>query len=184
MPVASSHKRPRTAVSAMPPIHRSIANIKKASPQDHAALERRTKVPRIGPTDENLMDSLLQSFNEKAQSENEIKRLKTELARAEQKRKDDLARLQQEHDNDTVDRLTKKLFESAERRQKAEGRLRAAKTKARFLAGHVKAKAREAIKTAKEDEQKAAKSKETAETLEGIYNKIQDLLEAQDQIDI
>ena len=168
----------------MPPIYRSIAKIKKASPQDHATLERRTKVPRIGPTDENLMNSLLRSFNEKAQSENEIERLKTELARAEQKRKDDLARLQQEHDNDTVDRLTEKLYESAERRQEAEGRLRAAKTKANFLAGHVKVKTRETRKTAKEDEQKAAKSKETAEMPEGIYNKIQDLVEAQDQIDI
>ena len=168
----------------MPPIYRSIAKIKKASPQDHATLERRTKVPRIGPTDENLMNSLLRSFNEKAESENEIERLKTELARAEQKRKDDLARLQQEHDNDTVDRLTEKLYESAHRRQEAEGRLRAAKSKARLLVGHVEVKAREARNTAKEDEQKAAKSKETAETLEGIYNKIQDLVEAQDQIDI
>jgi hypothetical protein len=168
----------------MLPAHQSIAKIKKASPQDHAALERRTKVPRIGSTDENLMNSLLRSFNEKAQSENEIERLKIELARAEQKRKDDLARLQQEHDNDTVERLTEKLYESAERRQEAEGRLSAAKDKTRLLVGHVKVKAREARKTARADEKKAAESKQAAETLEDIYNRVQELVEAQDRIEI
>jgi hypothetical protein len=50
--------------------------------------------------------------------------------------------------------------------------------------GHVKAKAREARKTAKKDEKKAAKSKETAETLKGIYIRIQQLANAQDRIDI
>jgi hypothetical protein len=180
----ASQKRPRTTVSVMPPIHRRIAKIKKASPQDHAVVERRTKVPRVGPTDENLMNSLLRSFNEKAQSENEIEPLKIELARAEQKRKDDLARMQQQHDSDTVERLTEKLYESAERRQEAEGQLSAAKAKTRLLVGHVKAKTRKARKTVKKDEKKAAKSKETAETLEGIYNKIQELVEAQDRIEI
>jgi hypothetical protein len=179
----ASQKRPRTTVSVMPPMYRRIAKIKKASPQDHAAVERWTKVPRIGPTDENLMNSLLRSFNEKAHSENEVERLKIELARAEQKRKDDLARMQREHD-DTVGRLTEKLYESAERRQEAEGQLSAAKAKTRLLVWHVQAKARKARKTAKKDAKKAAKSKETAETLEGIYNKNQELVEAQDRIEI
>ena len=180
----ASHKRPWTTVSIMPPIHRRIAKTKKASPQDHTAIERSTKIPRIGPSDENLMNSLLRTFNEKAQSENEIERLKIELTRAEQKRKDDLARLQQEHDNATVNRLTEKLYESEERRQETEGQLSAAKAKTRSLVVHVKAKVREARKTAKEDKKKAAKSKETAETLEGIYDKIQELVNAQDRIEI
>jgi hypothetical protein len=60
MIVASQNqKRPATSVSLMPLMYQRITKIKKVNSQDHAAIERSTKKPRIGPSEENLMKDLL-----------------------------------------------------------------------------------------------------------------------------